>query len=63
MKVRALASISGPMGRKVAGDYFVVSAVEAQSLIDRNLVEASPVDLAPAPSNEKPSRAKQTPEE
>lgn len=63
MKVRALASISGPMGRKVAGDDFVVSAVEAQSLIDRNLVEASPMDPAPAPSNEKPSRAKQIPEE
>lgn len=39
MKVRALASISGPMGRKVAGEEFVVSAAFGKDLIDRKLVE------------------------
>lgn len=63
MKVRALASISGPMGRKVAGDEFVVSAVDAQSLIDRKLVEPVPVEVAPAAATEKPAKAKASAEE
>lgn len=62
MKVRALASISGPMGRKVAGDEFIVSAVEAQSLIDRGLVEAATVDASP-PSTDKPAKVKAAAEE
>lgn len=62
MKVRALANISGPMGRKVAGDDFVVSAVEAQSLIERNLVEAVKVDASP-PNTEKPAKVKAAAEE
>ena len=63
MKVRALASISGPMGRKVAGDEFVVSAVDAQSMIDRKLVEPVPVEVAPAPPAEKPTKSKAAAEE
>ncbi|WP_395599547.1 hypothetical protein AB4P95_20070 [Pseudomonas sp. A1437] len=58
MKVRALASISGPMGRKVAGDEFVVSAGDAQSLIDRKLVEPVPVEQDPQPATEKPKKPK-----
>ena len=58
MKVRALASISGPMGRKVAGDEFVVSAGEAESLRDRKLVELLPVEPAPQPVTEKPKKPK-----
>ena len=58
MKVRALASISGPMGRKIAGDEFVVSAGDAQSLIDRKLVEPVPVESAPLPVTEKPKKPK-----
>jgi len=58
MKVRALASISGPMGRKVAGDEFVVSAGEAESLRDRKLVELLPVEPAPEPAAEKPKKPK-----
>lgn len=47
MKVRALANISGPMGRKAAGAEFVVGAAEGKDLIERKLVvsveEAAPV--------------------
>lgn len=63
MKVRALASICGPMGRKVAGDEFVVSAVDAQSLIDRKLAEPVPVEVAPAAPTEKPAKSKALAEE
>jgi len=63
MKVRALASISGPMGGKVAGDEFVVSAVDAQSLIDRKLVEPVPVEVATAAPTEKPAKSKALAEE
>lgn len=48
MKVHALASISGPMGRKAAGEEFVVSAAEGKDLIDRKLVE-SVEEAAPEP--------------
>lgn len=40
MKVRALASLSGPMGRRTAGDVFVVDAPLGEELIARRLVEA-----------------------
>ena len=63
MKVRALASISGPMGRKVAGDEFVVSAVDAQSMIDRKLVEPVLLEVAPAAPTEKPAKSKALTEE
>lgn len=63
MKVRALASISGPMGRKVAGDEFVVSAGDAKSLIDRKLVEPVAVEPTPAAATEKPAKAKASAEE
>lgn len=59
MKVRALASISGPMGRKAAGEEFVVNATEGKELIDRKLV--APVeDSAPAaePEPEPPKTPK-----
>lgn len=48
MKVRALASISGPQGRKVAGEEFVVNAADGKDLIDRKLVEQV-AESAPAP--------------
>jgi hypothetical protein len=59
MKVRALASISGPQGRKVAGDEFVVSAAEGKDLIDRKLVVAVE-DKPPVPElqTEAPTTAK-----
>lgn len=61
MKVRALASISGPQGRKVAGEEFVVNAAEGKDLIDRKLVEAVE-DSAPPPElqTEAPTAAKAT---
>jgi hypothetical protein len=46
MKVRALASISGPMGRKALGDEFTLNAADAKDLVDRKLVEV--VEEAPA---------------
>lgn len=46
MKLRALASISGPMGSHVAGEEFVVDAASGKELIDRRLAEA--VEDAPA---------------
>ncbi|MFJ3487731.1 hypothetical protein ACIPL1_30540 [Pseudomonas sp. NPDC090202] len=50
MKVRALASISGPMGRKTVGEEFVVNAAEAKDLVERKLVvvvEDAPVVDSP----------------
>ncbi|MFJ5297495.1 hypothetical protein ACIQAL_13330 [Pseudomonas sp. NPDC088368] len=52
MKVRALADISGPMGRKAVGEEFVVGAAEGKELVDRKLVEA--VDEAPAKPAKEP---------
>lgn len=40
MKVRALASLSGPTGRHTAGDEFVVDAQLGDELITRRVVEA-----------------------
>lgn len=64
MKVRALASISGPQGRKTAGEEFVVNAAEAQALIDRKLVEPVAADTVTAKEAvEKPAKAKAPAEE
>lgn len=52
MKVRALASLSGPMGRRTAGDEFVVDAALGDELIARRLVEA--VAAEPDPVAEEP---------
>ncbi|WP_395593372.1 hypothetical protein AB4P93_25165 [Pseudomonas sp. B26140] len=64
MKVRALASISGPMGRRTAGDVFVVDAQLGDELIARRVVEAATDEPAvaeePAP---KPVKAKATAKE
>lgn len=60
MKVRALASLSGPMGRRIAGDEFVVDAEAGAELIDRGVVEE--VSVEPEPAAEvpatKPAKAK-----
>ena len=40
MKVRALASLSGPAGRHTAGDVFVVDVQVGDDLIARRLAEA-----------------------
>lgn len=60
MKVRALASLSGPMGRHTAGDEFVVDAVLGDELITRRLVEAvgSESDPVLEESAAKPVKAK-----
>ncbi|WP_296187889.1 hypothetical protein [Pseudomonas sp. UBA1879] len=52
MKVRALADISGPMGRKSVGEEFVVGATEGKELVDRKLVEA--VEDAPVKPTKEP---------
>ncbi|MBK5008388.1 hypothetical protein IAE33_000248 [Pseudomonas sp. S60] len=39
MKVRALASLSGPMGEKAVGEVFDVKAEEGRSLIENNQAE------------------------
>lgn len=65
MKVRALASISGPMGRKVAGDEFVVDAVLGDELIGRGLVDAvaaDPATIEDTPA-EKPKKSRAVAEE
>ncbi|MEW2925022.1 MULTISPECIES: hypothetical protein [Pseudomonas] len=47
MKVRALANISGPMGRKTIGDTFDVKAEEGRVLIEnRQAEEVSSPDKA-----------------
>jgi hypothetical protein len=49
MKVRALANLSGPGGRRESGEEFVVDAALGQSLLDRKVVEpvaAEPVKVA-----------------
>lgn len=51
MKVRALASISGPMGRKTIGDTFDVKAEDGRVLIEnRQAEEVSSPDKSPAVS-------------
>ncbi|MCK8685363.1 hypothetical protein [Pseudomonas umsongensis] len=53
MKVRALASLSGPTGRSVAGDEFVVDAQLGAELIKRGVAEE--VIPEPAPVEEVPA--------
>lgn len=48
MKVRALASISGPQGNKAAGDEFILNAADAETLIGLEWVEAVDAETAPA---------------
>ncbi|RMM85916.1 Prophage PssSM-03, Orf23 [Pseudomonas coronafaciens pv. coronafaciens] len=51
MNVRALATISGAVGERTAGDEFTVDAATAKSLIDRGLAEE--VKNTPTPKTEK----------
>lgn len=53
MKVRALASLSGPTGRHAAGDEIVVDAELGAELIARRLVEA--VAAEPDPAADEPA--------
>ena len=60
MKVRALASLSGPMGRHTAGDEFVVDTQVGAELIARGVAEeVSPEpDLAAEVPATKPVKAR-----
>jgi hypothetical protein len=49
MKVRALVSISGPMGSKAAGEVFTLNAADAKDLLDRKLAEI--IEDVPAKPN------------
>lgn len=53
MKVRALANISGPMGRKAIGDTFDVKAEEGRVLIENRQAEevSSPDKTSSAPKS------------
>lgn len=64
MKVRALARLSGPIGRRSAGDEFFVDAALGNELIARNLVEevADESDSAKEP-DAKPVKGKAAPKE
>lgn len=53
MKVRALASLSGPMGRRAAGDVFVVDAALGAELVSRSVAEE--VVPEPEPAAEEPA--------
>lgn len=53
MKVRALASLSGPTGRHTAGDEFVVDAKVGDELIARGVAEE--VSPEPEPAAEEPA--------
>ena len=53
MKVRALASLSGPTGRHTAGDVFVVDAELGAELIARRV--AVEVGSEPEPAVEEPA--------
>lgn len=57
MKVRTLASLSGPMGRKAVGEVFTVTAEQGRDLIDRRLAEEVPAEPAPVAAEEKPAKA------
>jgi hypothetical protein len=52
MKVRALANLSDPTGRRAAGDEFVVNAVLGAELIARRVAEE--VVSEPEPAAEEP---------
>lgn len=61
MRVKALASISGPMGRKAAGDTFSVPDDEGAALVIQGVaeevVEPAP-DEGPAPAVKPPKPRK-----
>ncbi|MBF8692522.1 hypothetical protein AB1H94_17575 [Pseudomonas fulva] len=48
MKVRALASLSGPMGEKAIGETFDVKAEEGRSLIENKQAEEVTTTAKPA---------------
>ncbi|WP_288501537.1 hypothetical protein [uncultured Pseudomonas sp.] len=48
MKVRALASLSGPMGEKAIGETFDVKAEEGRSLIENKQAEEVTATAKPA---------------
>ena len=52
MKVRALASLSGPMGEKAVGEVFDVKAEEGRCLIENNQAE----EVTPASKPEAASK-------
>lgn len=60
MKVRALASLSGPTGRHTAGDEFVVDAQVGAELIARGVAEEVSLepDLATEVPTPKPVKAR-----
>lgn len=61
MRVKALASISGPMGRKAAGDTFSVPDDEGAALIAQGVVEevVEPThDEIPVPAAKPPKSRK-----
>lgn len=62
MKVRALANISGPMGRKAAGAEFVVGAAEGKDLIERKLVVSVEEAAVKETADEKPLKKAATKE-
>jgi len=53
MKVRALASLSGPMGEKAIGETFDVKAEEGRTLIENKQAE----EVTSAPKADKPKAA------
>ena len=65
MKVRALASISGPQGNKAVGDEFALNAADAQELISLEWVEAVETETLPPKDTalEKPAKSKAAAEE
>ncbi|WP_155642318.1 hypothetical protein [Pseudomonas alabamensis] len=58
MKVRALASLSGPMGEKAIGETFDVKADEGRSLIENNQVEEVTTATKPADTPKAAAAAK-----
>lgn len=56
MKVKAMANLSGPFGRKVKDETFDMKADEARALIDRKLAEEVET-TAPATKPESPKKA------
>lgn len=58
MKVRALASLSGPTGRHTAGDEFVVDAQVGAELIARGVAEEVGSEPKPAAEETAPKPVK-----
>ena len=55
MKVKAMANLSGPFGRKVKDETFDLKSDEARELIDRKLVQEV-ATTAPAAKPESPKK-------